>query len=285
MSDSHVPPTQRVPVRSVLFPHLRDNSRVGSSLHSFQNLGVYVKRTIERPGAFFGFIAIGELITESRDVCSIRDIDRIPLMLVAPLHGWPALVLVCLTLSRRLDASDQRVLHPGTRFLFSGRKVPFAIIVPRIIHSKVVCVKTPSGSLVVVTVPVRGQVDVLTHRLDSYLLTNIFIDELEQTLSIVFNGEPGRARDLASILRFELRDADGDFRDVDFFTARDVLLQFRCFRLVLFTPLHVRSDDPGERDDQATTRIARGYVIFLFAILILYVIAREKFLTVFQLIT
>jgi len=135
--------------------------------------------------------------------------------------------------------------------LFSDRKVPFAIIVPRIIHSKVVCVKTPSGSLVVVTVPVRGQVDVLlTHRLDSYLLTNIFIDELEQTLSIVFNGEPGRARDLASILRFELRDADGDFRDVDFFTARDVLLQFRCFRLVLFTPLHVRSDDPGERDDQ-----------------------------------
>lgn len=109
----------------------------------------------------------------------------------------------------------------------------------------------PSGFLVVVTVPVRGQVDVLlTHRLDSYLLTNIFIDELEQTLSIVFNGEPGRARDLASILRFELRDADGDFRDVDFFTARDVLLQFRCFRLVLFTPLHVRSDDPGERDDQ-----------------------------------
>ena len=109
----------------------------------------------------------------------------------------------------------------------------------------------PSGFLVVVTVSPRGQVDVLlTHRLDSYLLTNIFIDELEQTLSIVFNGEPGRARDLASILRFELCDADGDFRDVDFFTARDVLLQFRCFRLVLFTPLHVRSDDPGECDDQ-----------------------------------
>jgi len=125
------------------------------------------------------------------------------------------------------------------------------MIVPRIVHSAVVRVMAPSGFLVVVTVPVRGQVDVLlTHRLDSYLLTNIFIDELEQTLSIVFNGEPGRARDLASILRFELRDADGDFRDVDFFTARDVLLQFRCFRLVLFTPLHVRSDDPGECDDQ-----------------------------------
>jgi hypothetical protein len=45
----------------------------------FQNLGVYVKRTIERPRCLFGSFTTGELITESRDVSAltpIRDINR-----------------------------------------------------------------------------------------------------------------------------------------------------------------------------------------------------------------